>query len=78
MLKIIIILIIGAGVGWFLKSRLDSRRRGNDAVNNPNFEKIEKKRENLDKVLEMARERGEIANDDVERELGVSDVYPAN
>ena len=81
MIKIIIILVVGAGVGLFLKSRLDSRfhgndrkGRGDDIVNNPNAEKIVQKQENLEKVLGLARSRGEIANDDVEQALSVSDA----
>ena len=40
---------------------------------NPNAEEMERKRENLEKVMALAAAKGEIANDDVEHGLGVSD-----
>jgi len=55
-----------------LKKKLDFRLRGNGRVINP--EQQQQKHENLKKVWEMARSKGEIANDDVERALGVSNA----
>lgn len=75
MLNFILGLIVG-GVGvWFvIRKRMDSRLRGNDrgVVTNP--EQVEKRRKNLERVLELARQKGEIANDDVERILDVSNA----
>ena len=73
MLKFIFGLITGGIIVWVvLKRKLDSRFRGNDRVINP--EQQRKKRENVEKIWEMARSKGEIANDDVERALGVSNA----
>src|SRR3989338_5615675 len=75
----LIIFLLGAVVGGVLVKLLDYLRqpadRGNDrtgAVINP--EQVRVRRENLEKVMVMAREKGEIANDDVEKGLGVSDA----
>lgn len=40
----------------------------------PNSEQMKQKQENLNKVLELARSKGQIANDDVQNLLGVSDA----
>ena len=88
MFNFIIGLVIGMGIVWFWKSRMDSRLpaspaggRGNDrgekwgeGDTNPNAKAMQEKRENLEKVLAMAREKGEIRNDDVEHDLGVSNA----
>lgn len=77
MFNFIIGLIIG-GVGvWVIKSKLDSSAAAdvNDSggrVINP--EQVKQRRDNLERVLEMAREKGEISNDDVQKALGVSDA----
>ena len=63
MLKLIIGIIIGAAIVWLLV-------RKKQAVNP---EQIEEKKKNLEKVLEMARAKGKITNDDVQHALGVSD-----
>lgn len=47
-------------------------RTGNGRLSNP--EQSEKREENLQKVLELAREKDEIRNDDVQYALGVSDA----
>lgn len=39
-----------------------------------NPEQIEKKRENLEKVIQLTREKGEISNNDVQFALKVSDA----
>lgn len=56
----------------------DRKGNGNDregeGKTNPNAEAIEEKRKNLEKVLAMAKEKGEIRNDDVEHGLGVSNA----
>ncbi len=71
----IIIFLIGVVVGGVLVRLLDSRFRGNDNVAGViNPEQVRVRRENLEKVMVMAREKGEIANDDVEKGLGVSNA----
>ncbi len=73
MFKIILGIIIGAVVVWFLSSLLGlpSWRRGRGSSINP--EQIEEKQKNLEKVLELARAKGEISNDHVEHAPGISD-----
>ena len=76
------IIIGGVGVGWWMKRKLKSNLSvpaGHlpspgemGEVINP--EQVEKRKENLEKVLEIARQKGEIANDDVERGLGISNA----
>lgn len=66
--------ILGLIVGGVIVKILDSRMRGNGSPQNPNFEEVKQKRENLVKVLEIAKARGEIGNDDVEQALRVSDA----
>lgn len=71
-------IVVGAVGVWIVDSRFhgnDKKGSGSDKggrVINP--EQVRVRRENLEKVVEMAREKGEIANDDVEKELGVSDA----
>lgn len=68
-------LIIGAGVVWMMKRRGKGLDSGSVAgMTNPNMEEMERKRENLEKVMAMAKKEGEIANDDVEHGLGVSNA----
>jgi len=62
--------MIGVGVVW-LVTRFKKHSP-------PNAEQTEKKQENLNKVLELARSRGEISNDDVQNALGVSDATATN
>jgi Fic family protein len=67
------LIIGGLGVWMLMRRRLDSRLRGNDrGVINP--EQMEKKQENLERVLQIAKEKGQIRNDDVQSALGVSDA----
>lgn len=79
MLNFLIGLTIGAGVVWvaikWKKRPLSSSplARGEGMIN-PNAEKMREKQDNLEKVLAMAREKGEIRNDDVEHGLGVSNA----
>ena|SRR3989344_2637121 len=57
---------------------LDSRFRGNDMRGNPlNPEQIKKRRENLDRILELAQSRPRLTNDDVQKALAVSDAAAA-
>ncbi|MDP3740972.1 MAG: hypothetical protein Q8R08_01435 [bacterium] len=71
------LIIGGAGIWMVTRQRnLDSSAaaEGNDKsamVINP--EQVEKRQENLEKVLEMAKAKGEIRNDEVEHALKVSD-----
>lgn len=71
-MKFILGLVIGGLIVWLVMRKLDSRLHGNDkrAVN-PG--QIEEKQKNLKKVMEMARAKGEIGNDEVEKALGISD-----
>lgn len=67
--------ILGLIVGGVIVKILDSRFRGNDTNGKiVNSEQVERKKENLEKVIQMAREKGEITNDDVEHGLGVSNA----
>jgi len=78
MFNFVLGLIVG-GVGvWFVmrKQPLSNSplARGESGSGNPNAEEVVRKRENLEKVMEMAAEKGEIKNDDVQYALGVSDA----
>lgn len=64
--------IFGLILGAVVVKVLDFRRRGNEKLSNP--EQSEHKAKNLEKVMAMAREKGEIQNDDVQYALGVSDA----
>ena len=64
MLNFILGLIIGAGVVWFLKR--DSSPPAGDQQND--------KQKGKARILELLDEKGKIANDDVEKALGVSDA----
>ncbi len=76
MLNFILGLIIGGGAVWVVmrSRRLDSPiKSGNDrVVVYP--EQVEQKKRNVEKVLEMARQTGKIANEDVEKTLKVSNA----
>lgn len=76
MTKFIIGLLIGGGVVLLLMRKRNSSAIAplNGGTRNPNQEKIEQRRQNLDKVLELAGQKGEISNNDVEQALGVSDA----
>lgn len=50
------------------------RRARVAALSSPNAAEIEAKQEHLDRALAYIREQGEVANDDIERLLGVSDA----
>ena len=64
--------ILGVIVCGVIVKLLDSRLRGNDRLFNP--EQTEHKAQNLEKVMQIAREKGEIRNDDIQYALGVSDA----
>ena len=49
-----------------------------ERAGSPNVEQQKQKQQNLQKVLEMARSRGEISNRDVQSALGVSDASATN
>ena len=66
MSKLILGIIIGAVIVWLLV-----KKSGAGKAVNP--EQIEEKQKNLEKVLEMARAKGKISNDDVQHALGISD-----
>lgn len=75
----LIIFLLGIIVGGAVMRIVGSLRRradhGNDKVGGViNPEQVRVRRENLEKVMEMARKKREIANDDVENGLGVSDA----
>lgn len=75
MFNFILGLMIG-GVGvWMVLRKRDSIVPPSAGLqnDNPNRAAIERKRENLARVMAMAKKKGEIRNDDVERGLGVSD-----
>jgi len=83
MLNFIIGLVIGVGIGWVIWKRPFATTPSQSPPiafgaggenQNPNAEKIEEKQKNLEKVLEMAREKSEICNDDVEHVLRVSNA----
>ena len=58
---------------WRFESQMRRQVTGERVRGTVNPEQVRLKQEHLEKVLEMAREKGEIANDDVEKALGVSD-----
>lgn len=63
---------VGAGIYWLLKKVQSSTR--DDFSGNPiNPEQIQKRRENLDKILNLAKNQSRISNSDVQALLGVSD-----
>ncbi|OGE77916.1 MAG: hypothetical protein A2751_02630 [Candidatus Doudnabacteria bacterium RIFCSPHIGHO2_01_FULL_46_14] len=66
MLKFILGIIIGAVIVWFLFKKSAAGK----AVNP---EQIEEKQKNLEKIMDMAHARGKVANDEVEKALGISD-----
>ncbi len=53
---------------------LGFKKMGESRTQNPNAESIEQRQKNLARVLEIAKERGQIANDIVEEKLGVSNA----
>jgi Fic family protein len=65
----LILLIIGAAGVWVGYTL--ARKRRVKAINN---QAAEQKSKNMEKVRALARERGKIANDDVEKLLGVSNA----
>ncbi len=67
-----IYLLIGLVIGFLIgQKRGEGRGVRDEGV--INLEQIRLKHEHLQRVLEMAREKSEIANDDIEKALGVSD-----
>jgi Fic family protein len=71
MYSFILGLILGGAVVWLM-----TRQREGSRVINP--EMARQKRENLKKVLELVKTKGQISNDDVEKSLGVSDATATN
>ena len=57
-----------------LDSRLPASPAGGRGNENPNAEEMERKQENLEKVMAMARDKSGIRNDDIQYGLGVSDA----
>lgn len=72
MFNFILGLIIGGGVVWIVLKRGGPSTSSGSNIINP--KQVEEKRENLEKVLELAREKRQISNDDVERTLDVSNA----
>lgn len=66
MTKLILGIAIGALIVWVIV-----RAKAGKIVNP---QQIEERQKNLEKVLALARARGQIANDDVQNELKVSDA----
>ena len=69
-MQLIIGIIVGIIIGWFAfsdKSRLSGLIRFNK-------NKVENRKKHLDAVLALAARRAKITNDDVQRELKVSDA----
>jgi|SRR3989338_6754765 len=64
--------ILGLIVGAVAVKVLDFCLHGNDKLHNPL--QSERKEQNLEKVLQLAKDKGEITNDDVQFSLGVSDA----
>lgn len=76
-----IILIIVGVAGIILGSYFGRRRRHPPATlsrSEGGQGKPENKRENLEKVRRIFDGQDKVANDDIEKLLGVSDVHPAN
>jgi len=67
MTKLILGAIIGAGLVWALVKAWSRSPAVNPA-------QIAERQKNLEKVLEMAKAKGQIANDDVQYALKVSDA----
>lgn len=65
MFNFILGIIVGGGVAWAL-----TRKR----KINLNHAQTEHRQQNLEKVMEIAREKGEIRNDDIQYALGISDA----
>ncbi len=70
----LIIFLLGVGFGLVIMWVVMRNARGEAGSGVINPEQVRVRRENLEKVMVMAREKGEIANDDVEKGLGVSDA----
>lgn len=66
------VIIGGVAVWWFTRGDSSSPLQNDDVVINP--EQVAKRQEHLEKVLAIARQKGEIANDDVQKALAVSDA----
>ena len=75
-MRILIILAIGLGIGYlYRKFRVESEKL---KVPGLIAEQAEQKKENLEKVMALVREKGEISNDHVEAGLEVSDATATN
>ncbi|GEM_PF-642631 len=70
----LIIFLLGIGFGLGIMWVVMRKGPGGAGSGVINPEQVRVRRENLEKVMVMAREKGEIANDDVEKGLGVSDA----
>jgi len=70
----IVYLIFGLVVGYWLgKTKSDSKALlGDKRIINP--DQVADKQRHLEQVLKLAQDKGEIANDDVEKALGVSNA----
>ncbi len=69
-----IILIIVGVAGIITGTYFGRRRRSFDKAQGEERENMEEKRENLEKVRRIFDGQGRVANDDVEKLLGVSDA----
>lgn len=72
-----LILIIVGIMGVILGTYLGRRRKAEkslDEVQDKEREDVEKKKENLEKVRQFFAEEERVANDDIEKFLGVSDA----
>ncbi|OGE82574.1 MAG: hypothetical protein A2846_00400 [Candidatus Doudnabacteria bacterium RIFCSPHIGHO2_01_FULL_49_9] len=68
MFKLILGIFIGIAIVWIL-----TRFKHQDPAK-AGIEDGEQKQKNLDRVMELVQEKGEISNNDIEQTLGVSDA----
>ncbi len=76
MIYIIIALIVGFGLGWFLKPRESRPSEIQKNLTGQGFisESVEKKEENLAKARVYIKGKEKITNDELQKALGVSDA----
>lgn len=67
MIKLFFGIIVGAGIVWFLTRIFKPAAFINS-------EQIEQKRQNLEKILALTKEKTEVTNDDVQYSLHVSNA----